>query len=426
MKKYLSILLVLLFLVGVVSPTFAVGDAVTDEVKAEIEELLEKYNELTLLINHIEGSVEYIKDIEYVVPIEEEMETDEDGNPWYFNYGSCLRIVDDTFSSIKDIEELYHTVYTDRMAEIYLREELHASVPQYIEWDGFLYSPYDFSDSSPLCQRYVDIGSIEVSTGTKGMVVEADASSIIKSGKIGEPDSKIKLLIVSEKGKLKIERVRTCLFSQKSEADSLEGKIIEAAKNYEALKDILGNHNKELLPMDNRLFLISNSNYKYENYTQNDLFSRPLDNINYSLYYDLCLVNVDEDDENVVYDVNDPIASFSSVEGIDYFYGCIKKNFISQHEYIIPAIIDYNGWLYIGSDTQNAPRCDFSEYSIKKVGDFYYLYTPCYGPHTFEGERVSISVFKEYDLFGDGDLKPYLKYVTIDNNLKYEDIANIE
>ena len=231
MKK-IALLLIITLLFCSNSLVLVLSEATAKEMidEEEVKLLLQKYNELTLLINHIEGSVEYIKDIEYVVPIEEEMETDEDGNPWYFNYGSCLRIVDDTFSSIKDIEELYHTVYTDRMAEIYLREELHASVPQYIEWDGFLYSPYDFSDSSPLCQRYVDIGSIEVSTGTKGMVVEADASSIIKSGKIGEPDSKIKLLIVSEKGKLKIERVRTCLFSQKSEADSLEGKIIEAAK----------------------------------------------------------------------------------------------------------------------------------------------------------------------------------------------------
>ena len=56
MKKYLSIFLILLFLVGIVSPTFAVSDAVTDEVKVEIEALLEKYNEYILIKKEISGS----------------------------------------------------------------------------------------------------------------------------------------------------------------------------------------------------------------------------------------------------------------------------------------------------------------------------------------------------------------------------------
>lgn len=234
MKKYLSIFLMLLFLVGIVSPTFAVGGVVTDEVKVEIEALLEKYNEYILIKNRCVGSLEseygnsvfysidipildwfsfdfrvFIGDPDLTAPL-----------PQMYAGDRCVKITDERFDHHNDFKNMLFEIYTKDNAEMFYIAEFAYAYPRgdygcinegfsthplFITIDGELFSTEPFMDNVTLTKRYIDISTIDISVSSKGYVVTARGSSIFKDGAVQAADSDVKLLIVNENESLKIE-----------------------------------------------------------------------------------------------------------------------------------------------------------------------------------------------------------------------------
>ena len=231
MKKYLSIFLILLFLVGVVSPTFAVGDAVTDEVKAEIEELLGRYNEYVLIVNMCDGSLEYddtdtVAELKF--PVLDWFDSDftlpDDGEtaptPRSRFYGR--KITDSRYSSLDDLINLLDSIYTKELSDIYYRSEFAYSFevsdygskftgfcnyPPYIDIDDMLYTTTSFTDFAILSKRYIDIDTVEVVKSELGYIVTARGSSEFRDGAVSEPDSDVKFLFIEEENGLRISRM---------------------------------------------------------------------------------------------------------------------------------------------------------------------------------------------------------------------------
>lgn len=387
---------------------------INDDTKSEINDLIQKYNEISLLINHYEGVVEYVEDIQYCVPIQTKM-VEIENVPTYYNFGSCYRITDEKYSSIEDIERLYYEVYTEKAAKIYLDSELHTSVPAYIEWDGFLYSAYDFTDSTPLCQRYIDVETVELIMGTKGIVVHAKASSRIADGVFSEADSNIKLLIVPENGKLRIERVRAVLFSMESGDVSIEERIIDEVNKEVLLKKLCAGEYDGMIESDDKKFSIANR--ESFGYAQNDLFFQASDDLSYVGIYDMCFACVFEENE-------DNIFSYLA-EGSRFFNTQILNAYISQHEYVVPRIVEFSGKLYLTDyDHTIMERHDLSKYFISYTGVYYYLYIPYTYIH-YDNERTRVDVFKAVDLFGDGELMPCLIKTYIDKDIHWNEINEL-
>jgi len=206
MKKYLSILLVLLFLVGVVSPTFAVGDAVTDEVKAEIKTLLERYNDFILIYYKCDGALDYDESIQYCFEVN------------YFPYGDeetfyavpsiCgYRVSDERYGTKDALRKLVFDTFIEEDAERFFNHltTTKFGYPIYHSDGQHLYTDNTgFKKNAILPMRYIDIGTAIITSSEKGYIVTARGSSQFSEDGVEATDSNIKLLISNENGGLKL------------------------------------------------------------------------------------------------------------------------------------------------------------------------------------------------------------------------------
>ena len=231
MKKYISILLVIIFMAGIVAPSYAVGESVTDAVRDEIVELLEKYNEYVLIRNLCVGSIgsEYGNMVFYSmdIPILDWFSydfnlLDEITSPTPdMNAGDkCVKIDDERFHHHNDFKDMLYDIYTKASAEIFYSSEFAYSYPSgdygcintgfsnrplFITVDGQLYSTEPLKDDAVFTKRYIDLSSVDIYESTKGYVVKARGSTLFKNGEVQDPDSVVKILIIEEDSKLKID-----------------------------------------------------------------------------------------------------------------------------------------------------------------------------------------------------------------------------
>lgn len=201
---------------GIVSPSSAATSDVDEGVKAEIAEVLERYNQFTLFFHQCDGAYEYSEGVQYL------LSWSYYGFPNLGNYVPMYRVTDERYNSKEKVQVLLDSIFDDNLSS-FLFEVLFTGTfcqrckvltyygqyaMKYFEIDGYMYG-YTPKTDTMLWLRYINTDSIEVIEENGRLFVTASGASEYKSSRVCENDSIIKMVFDRVDGELRISNVIT-------------------------------------------------------------------------------------------------------------------------------------------------------------------------------------------------------------------------
>ena len=242
MKKYLSILILLVLFVCAFSPCVTNRVVATEpsvDIVNEIKDVLDLYNQFVLVFHECDGGYEYSKGIQYELGNNYKSISTLSDTVLWFNNVPFYRVTDERFNSTQKFNTILSKVFNEKLSSFFFDILFSANYSEhtgdrdtyyfyevygqkYIECDGFMYCYTPKSDIS-IWLRYIDISTIRIAEENDRYYVTAKGASEYRDSKVQENDSVVKMIFDDIDGKLRISDVITVKESNVYNADTAEG-----------------------------------------------------------------------------------------------------------------------------------------------------------------------------------------------------------